>query len=118
MSVPTDSTLSDFGFLASVVDLALEALLAVFAFPSSSSVIKSSSPSEISSKTSSFFLANFLTAAAGFFATGAVAEISFGANSSKVSGKELKISSSESESSITNAAFLFPDDFLGELELD
>lgn len=121
-SVPTDSTLSDLGFLASVADFALEALLAGFTFSSSlSSSIKSSSLScsdSSTSKTSSFFLANFLTVAEGFDAATGSDGLLVVANSSKVSGNELNISSSESESSITKAVFLFPDPFVGELELD
>jgi hypothetical protein len=119
-SVPTDSALSDLAFLASVTDFALETLFAGFTFSLSPSSIKSSSSSSSasSSKTSSFsfFLANFLTAAVGFDVT-AVAGL-FVANSSRVSGNELNISSSESESSITKAVFLFPDPFVGELEFD
>jgi hypothetical protein len=121
-SVPTDSALSDLAFLASVTDFALETLFAGFTFSLSPSSIKSSSSgsSASSSKTSSFsfFLANFLTAAVGFDVA-AVAGL-FVANSSRVSGNELNISSSESESesSITKAVFLFPDPFVGELEFD
>jgi hypothetical protein len=122
-SVPTDSALSDLAFLASVTDFALETLFAGFTFSLSPSSIKSSSSSSSSassSKTSSFsfFLANFLTAAVGFDVA-AVAGL-FVANSSRVSGNELNISSSESESesSITKAVFLFPDPFVGELEFD
>lgn len=124
-SVPTDSTISDLGFLDSEADFSFEGLLEGFTFWSSSSSIKSSSssPDASSSKTSSFFLANFLTVAAGFDAETADLLIACSialavANSSKLSGIELKISSSESESSITNAVFLFPDPFVGELEFD
>lgn len=121
-SVPTDSALSDLAFLASVTDFALETLFAGFTFSLSPSSIKSSSSSSSSSASSSktssfsFFLANFLTAAVGFDVA-AVAGL-FVANSSRVSGNELNISSSESESSITKAVFLFPDPFVGELEFD
>lgn len=124
-SVPTDSTLSDLAFLDSVADFPFEALFEGFAFSSSSSSTKSSSSSSdaCSSKTSPFFLANFLAVAAGFAAATADLIIAGSidllvANSSKVSGIELKISSSESESSITNAVFLFPVAFVGELEFD